>query len=46
MKFGLIGKKLGHSFSPKIHKFLGDYDYILKEIPEEELKIFLKKKTF
>ena len=46
MKFGLIGKKLGHSFSPKIHKFLGDYDYILKEIPENELKDFFDKKDF
>jgi hypothetical protein len=41
MEFGLIGKKLGHSFSPKIHNLLGDYNYILKEIPEEEEEKFL-----
>jgi shikimate dehydrogenase len=46
MEFGLIGKKLGHSFSPKIHNLLGDYNYILKEIPEEELKDFFDKKDF
>lgn len=26
-KYGLIGKTLVHSFSPEVHKRLGDYDY-------------------
>ena len=26
---GLIGRKLGHSYSPQIHKALADYDYRL-----------------
>lgn len=31
MKFGLLGRKLGHSYSPVIHKRLGDYSYELFE---------------
>lgn len=36
-RFGLIGKKLGHSFSPQIHAMLGDYEYRLYELESEEL---------
>ena len=36
-KFGLIGKRLGHSFSPQIHAMLGDYEYRLYELESEEL---------
>lgn len=36
-RFGLIGKKLGHSFSPQIHSMLGDYEYRLYELESEEL---------
>ena len=46
MKYGLIGEKLGHSFSPDIHKRLATSDYVLKEIPREELGEFLTKKDF
>ena len=46
MKYGLIGEKLGHSFSPDIHKRLATSDYILKEIPREALGEFLTKKEF
>ena len=31
MKFGLLGKVLGHSYSPQIHAELGDYKYELFE---------------
>ena len=31
MQYGLIGAKLGHSYSPEIHARLGDYDYRLYE---------------
>lgn len=41
-KFGLIGRKLGHSFSPAIHAQLGDYDYQLYPMEPEELDRFLK----
>ena len=40
-KFGLIGEKLSHSFSPKIHSLLGEYEYRLYEMPVEAIKIFL-----
>jgi len=46
MKYGLIGAKLGHSFSPSIHKKIGDYEYVLAEMNEAELDEFLTKKDF
>ncbi len=45
LKFGLLGEKLGHSFSPAIHKQLGDYDYGLYEVPRLSLKSFLESTT-
>ena len=42
LKCGLLGKKLGHSYSPAIHARLGDYEYRLYEMQEEELEYFLK----
>ena len=45
-KVYLIAKKLGHSFSPLIHGYLADYDYLLKELNEDELENFLKKREF
>lgn len=46
MKYGCIGKKLGHSFSAVIHAKLGDYDYRLCELTETELTEFMMKKDF
>ena len=46
IEYGLIGAKLGHSFSPTIHKSLFGYDYSLLEIPETEIADFLTKKEF
>ena len=46
MKYGLIGKPLGHSMSPKIHALLGNNDYELLELEESELKSFLEKREF
>ena len=40
-KYGLIGKKLGHSLSPEIHNLLG-YDYDLVELSEDEVESFVK----
>ena len=42
MKCGLLGRKLGHSFSPMIHAFLGEYSYDIFEREPEELENFLK----
>ena len=38
MKYGLLGRKLGHSFSKEIHSELGDYsyDYFERELDEIE----------
>lgn len=43
-KSGLLGKTLQHSFSPKIHSFLADYEYKLYEVPENGVEDFLKKR--
>lgn len=43
---GLLGRKLGHSYSPQIHKILADYDYRLFEKEPEELEDFLKHGDF
>ena len=46
MKCGLLGRKLGHSYSPQIHGLLGDYSYALFEKEPEELASFLKNGDF
>lgn len=46
MRCGLLGERLGHSYSPQIHALLGDYAYTLFEIPPEELADFLKTGPF
>ena len=35
MEYGLIGGRLGHSYSKPIHEALGGYPYELKELPCE-----------
>ncbi len=46
MEYGLIGEKLGHSFSKDIHGKIGDYDYRLKELAPHELSAFLTEGGF
>ncbi len=46
MQCGLLGRKLGHSYSPQIHNLLGDYSYVLFEKKPEELENFLKNGDF
>ena len=46
MQYGLIGEKLGHSFSREIHEKLNRYEYILKELAPHEVDAFLRKKDF
>lgn len=41
-KYGILGRKLAHSFSPTIHKALGNPDYGLFEVEPEDLESFLK----
>lgn len=46
LKCGLLGEKLGHSYSPQIHSMLADYEYKLFEKSPEELEDFLKSGKF
>ncbi len=45
MKYGLIGEKLGHSFSAEIHPLFG-YEYELKELAPDAVADFLAKRSF
>ena len=44
--YGLIGGKLGHSFSKIIHNQIADYNYDLVELTSEGLKNFMNNKAF
>ncbi|NLM06510.1 MAG: shikimate dehydrogenase [Tissierellia bacterium] len=46
MIYGLLGKKLSYSYSPKIHERLGSIPYELMERSEEEVPSFLIEKNF
>lgn len=46
MHCGLLGAKLGHSYSSQIHKLLGNYIYSLYEKDEKQLSDFLEKGDF
>ncbi len=46
MKCGLLGEKLGHSYSPQIHNALADYAYSLFEVEKGDLESFLKYGDF
>ena len=46
MQCGLLGRKLGHSYSPQIHSHLASYKYTLFEKEPEELEAFLKNGSF
>ncbi len=42
--YGLIGSKLGHSYSKIIHEQIADYTYDLLPLPTEaEVRAFLEK---
>lgn len=46
MKCGLLGEKLGHSYSPQIHNALADYSYSLFEVEKTNVETFLKTADF
>lgn len=46
MRCGLLGRKLGHSYSPQIHSLLADYSYLLYEKEPSELGDFLRSGVF
>ena len=43
MQCGLLGEKLGHSYSPQIHRELADYDYRLYEKAPEQVEDFVRR---
>lgn len=42
LRCGLLGEKLGHSYSPEIHQMLAGYEYRLYERRAEELEGFIR----
>ena len=46
MTYGLLGETLSHSYSPKIHGLLADYEYRLFPTAPEELESFLTSGDF
>ena len=47
MEYGLIGGRLGHSWSQEIHDLLGLYSYSLQPLPtEEEAHAFMQRHDF
>lgn len=46
MDYGLIGEKLGHSFSKPIHEKLADYNYDITPLTKEEFPKFMAARDF
>ena len=46
MQYGLIGEKLGHSFSAEVHAKLKSNPYALVELSRNEIEAFFKEKDF
>ena len=47
MEYGLIGGKLGHSYSKTIHELLCGYSYELCPLPTEaDARAFLQRRQF
>jgi shikimate dehydrogenase len=45
-RYGLIGEKLGHSYSKIIHEKIADYTYDLIPLSHEEFPVFMEKAEF
>lgn len=46
MRYGLIGRKLKHSFSGELHRALAGYEYGLFELEPEEIAHFIRSPGF
>ena len=46
MKFGLLGRKLGHSYSPMIFDLMGGYEYLLHEREPDGIEDLLRNEPF
>ena len=42
LRCGLLGEKLGHSYSPEIHAMLADYEYKLYECAPDGVEHFVR----
>lgn len=45
-KYGLLGEKLGHSYSKLIHELFGGYEYELMPTPRDKVSNFMRAKDF
>ncbi len=46
MQYGLLGRRLGHSYSREIHALVASYDYGLLELEPDEVGPFLRRREF
>ncbi len=46
MEYGLIGEKLGHSYSKEIHEALADYTYDIHPVSKEDFNGFMQDHDF
>ncbi len=46
MRYGLIGEKLGHSYSKEIHESIADYEYEIHPVSKDDFDSFMRKKPF
>ena len=46
IEYGLLGETLTHSFSPRLHRAFGDYDYRLLPTPQDELENLFARRQF
>ena len=46
MEYGLIGEKLGHSYSKEIHESLADYTYEIHPVSKEDFDDFMSRREF
>ena len=44
--YGLLGEKLGHSFSKEIHESINDYKYDLIEVSKDDFDSFMTNRNF
>ncbi|MCR5302296.1 MAG: type II 3-dehydroquinate dehydratase [Lachnospiraceae bacterium] len=45
-EYGLVGERLGHSFSPLLHEKFGDYGYKLFEVAKNDIDEYFRKADF
>ena len=46
IEYGLVGERLGHSYSPEIHSMIADYKYELIEVPPSGIDAFFDERGF